>query len=633
MYKENLFELIRKENVIVWAGAGMSLYAGFPSGKELCEILLQNLNPREKEIINPHLSLPELAEEFYRIKGSNKNELIRILNDTFLKPANSSNTHDKIAIIPHFKTIITTNYDSLFEDAYKNKAQLIFNSKHIPYIDNKKVQIFKVHGCLSEPDSIILTKSDYNNFFKDNYDANTYWSVIRERLATNSVLFLGYNIEDPNISVIFDRITDSLSDNKKESFLVAPNLPEHKIGYLSKKGIHYINSKAEDIIEDLLLHLKENIISDLENSKISADTFRNFLANVDLLPELKADINSYKVSSIKGNKENIQGTMNLKFKNDANFINEFNEYIDGKKFGKFEISKDILINMDVWYGGIKFPNLEDIAKIELNSKPRIISKIDIRFENGFEFSNVPIKIYGSLIFIEIHLELDNAEITVGVALENKPEHKVKLNYKHKNVCKNVKSEIELFTFLKNLSEGKSFEIYSESEFTISNSFPKSSKLFEQSIFFLDYFEKLKKIETTYNCRFSNIHINDINDLTINSVNYIVSIINEGFVVSDWHEELSITLVEDYTDEVVEQFKNSNNNTPLIAHHNIQEILDLHGRQINLGYKKIEFYDIYVLNIKDVAERIDNTLRIKTKSKKIHISYTKDMVEEITNLFP
>ena len=88
MYKENLFELIRKEEVIIWAGAGMSLYAGYPSAKRLAEILIENLTSKEKERIDINIPLPELAEEFYRLKGNNKNSLLQILNETFQKKRN-----------------------------------------------------------------------------------------------------------------------------------------------------------------------------------------------------------------------------------------------------------------------------------------------------------------------------------------------------------------------------------------------------------------------------------------------------------------------------------------------------------------------------------------------------------------
>lgn len=217
---ENLFGLIRSEEVVIWAGAGLSISAGYPSGKELCEILLHNLPKSEKELINNNLLLPDLAEEIYRIKGNNRNSIIRILKKTYLdiKPK-TTECHDKIALIPHFKTILTTNYDKLLEDSFGDKAQLILSNNHIPYFEKNKTEIFKVHGDLTLPESIIITKSDYNNFFTLNKEDDIYWTVIKERLSTKSVLFIGYNLEDPNISVIFEKIFNTLGSHRKRMLL------------------------------------------------------------------------------------------------------------------------------------------------------------------------------------------------------------------------------------------------------------------------------------------------------------------------------------------------------------------------------------------------------------------------------
>ena len=54
VYKERLFELISREEVVLFAGAGLSLYAGYPSGNALKNIFYNNLNIKEKEIINGH---------------------------------------------------------------------------------------------------------------------------------------------------------------------------------------------------------------------------------------------------------------------------------------------------------------------------------------------------------------------------------------------------------------------------------------------------------------------------------------------------------------------------------------------------------------------------------------------------
>lgn len=621
MYKENLFELIRKEEVIIWAGAGMSLYAGYPSGKKLGEILVENLSAKEKESLDTNLTLPNLAEEFYRLKGNNKNSLIRILNETFKKKAESTDTHEKLSIIPHFKTIITTNYDSLFEDAYKQKAQVIYKTKQIPFIENKKTQIFKVHGDLNEPDSIILTNSDYNNFFKDNHDNGTYWSVVRERLATNSVLFLGYNLEDPNVSVIFDRITDSFGEHRKECFLVAPNLPQHKVNDLVRKSIHYINSTAEELVTELLLHLKENIISDIENGKISADTFRNFLANIDLLPDLKAEKDSFKVTSLKGTKDDIHGNANFTFKNEPDFIKELNDFANGRKFGTFEVPEDKLINADFWYGGLKYPDPEGIVKLEFKSNPKIDTTIDIRFEDGFEVTKVPIKLYGSPTVIEIHAEFESADLIINLDIQSLPETKVKLNYKHKEICNNVKEEIELFTFLKKLGDGETFFVYPITGQAFNKAIPIMEPLQNEANFFLDYFTKLKSIEQHYKVRFSEISLHSVTDSVIEQVNLITSVINGEKIESEWHDELTMDLI-DNSDVSIEQLKKVNQvNSPIIANHKVEEKIVLHGHEINIGYKRVEFLESYVSNLQKIIDKEEEIVRMKSRCNKILISYS------------
>lgn len=44
MDKHKLFEYIRGEDVVIWAGAGFSRYAGYPLGGQLCDLLYQRLS-------------------------------------------------------------------------------------------------------------------------------------------------------------------------------------------------------------------------------------------------------------------------------------------------------------------------------------------------------------------------------------------------------------------------------------------------------------------------------------------------------------------------------------------------------------------------------------------------------------
>ncbi|MDB5226464.1 MAG: hypothetical protein JWN78_657 [Bacteroidota bacterium] len=628
MYKENLFKLIRKEEVIIWAGSGFSLYAGLPSSKRLGEILLESLSNSERSQIDPNLLLPDLAEEFYRIKGNNKNSLIRVLKKVFVEHITDSTIHhDKLALIPHFKTIITTNYDKLFENAYGQKGQMIYSSKQIPYLEKEKIHIFKAHGDLSEPDSIIITKSDYNNFLKDSNENDVFWTVIKERLSTKSVLFFGYNLEDPNISIIFDKITEELKTHRKECFLVAPNLAQHKVTDLNRKGIHYINSKAEDIIEELNTHLKENIIEDLEKGIISTDTFRSFLLNNNLLPELKGNLDSFKLNSLKSINGKTEGTINLTLKNDKEFINELNDYITGKKIGEFEISEDKLINVDFRYGGLKFPTSEGLAKLVFKSNPHTTSIIDIRFVNNFELTSIPIKIFGNKDFIEIHIELKNALLKVNLNITRLPTITFNFKYKHNEICSRINDEIDLFKLLHNLGSGIQFSVFTNTGESISKSFPIMAPLLEESQYFLDYFENLKKIEQHYNIRFCDIHINSITDNTNDLVIKTIAFINGETLSCHWDDELQMDLL-DNSEQTIEQLRNVNEiNAPVVAIHKVEEEIEIHEQKINIGYKKIEFLESYVSNLNEIINKTEQVVKLKSKCKKINISYSKNMEPE------
>ena len=67
IYKERLFELISKEDVILFAGAGLSMYAGYPNGNGLRSIFYNKLNNKEKEVIDEHQTLSNLTQNLYHL--------------------------------------------------------------------------------------------------------------------------------------------------------------------------------------------------------------------------------------------------------------------------------------------------------------------------------------------------------------------------------------------------------------------------------------------------------------------------------------------------------------------------------------------------------------------------------------
>ncbi|HVD97414.1 MAG TPA: SIR2 family protein [Cytophagaceae bacterium] len=629
MDKEALFSLIRQEDVVVWIGSGFSYYAGYPIGGTLSKILMDNLSEKEREQINPTQTLPGLSEEFYRLKS--RNTLIRILNKIYHDHIPSSTvSHDLLSKIPHFKTIITTNYDKLIENAYANKGQVILSINHIPYIDKNKVQIFKVHGDLSNPDSIVITQSDYNNFFKNDNENNVYWNVIKERLSTNSVLFIGYSLEDPNASIIFDKIYDAfagtLGNNRKECFLVAPNLPNHKINDLIKKGIHYINSTGEELINDLFSNLKETIIEDFENNKISPDTFREFISNFQLASEIRTDNEGYQLRSLRGLNEKVEGNITLTLKNDKELLDEFKKFVGGEKFGNFTVLKDDIVNIGFKYGELKLPYSDGIEKIEFQSLPKVTSNIDIRFENGFELGDISIKLFFSSTLLEIEANIKTNCLKYRIALPKSfvDEAVVDFSFEYEptSICKKVKDGIEFYTLLSKLTNGDKFKIYSEGKEVFSKELPYMEPIFDRATLYLDYYNNLKFIEQYFNIRFSDIGINSITNDSYDLVTKIIYIINGKDIEFKWNGEVKIELSEN-SEEMFERLKKANQDmAPVTIKYNEEEEIELHGQKINIGYKTVDYLQTYISNLDSILNGETNIALIRSKNKRGIVRYSK-----------
>lgn len=108
-------------------------------------------------------------------------------------------------IQPH--SIITTNYDMFLERVFPDYLPII--GQQILKANNICMgEIFKIHGCTSDPSSIVLTKQDYDTFISK----KKYLSAkLLTFFAEHPLLFLGYRAGDPNIKAILSDIDEILS--------------------------------------------------------------------------------------------------------------------------------------------------------------------------------------------------------------------------------------------------------------------------------------------------------------------------------------------------------------------------------------------------------------------------------------
>lgn len=105
---------------------------------------------------------------------------------------------------------ITTNYDSFLENlvkgykVYSSQEELIFSSIQ------GLAEIFKIHGSVTNPASIVITEEDYRRFEdKAAYLAAKLTTIFVEY----PIIFIGYSLTDENIRNILKSIVHGLSDD------------------------------------------------------------------------------------------------------------------------------------------------------------------------------------------------------------------------------------------------------------------------------------------------------------------------------------------------------------------------------------------------------------------------------------
>lgn len=105
---------------------------------------------------------------------------------------------------PH--AVITTNHDQFLELAFPEYQPVIGQS----IISSSQVlfgEVFKIHGCVSEPNSIVFTQQDYDNFLtKKKYLSAKLLTYFSE----HPLLFVGYSASDPNIRAILSDIDEAI---------------------------------------------------------------------------------------------------------------------------------------------------------------------------------------------------------------------------------------------------------------------------------------------------------------------------------------------------------------------------------------------------------------------------------------
>jgi len=224
--------------VVPFLGAGASLsqataddVARIPSAAEL-SLDLADRAPFPSDDPRDRSDLAKVASYYVEVSG--RGRLRRRLHSLLVVNARPGALHEYLASLPGHRLIITTNYDTLLEQALTAAGKPFHLVVHPMERDEWRgsvlwwqpgaerpetlatnmldidlgvsTVVYKMHGTVSasgEWDNFVITEDDYTDFLSQMSGGNSAMpAIFQAQLRERNLLFLGYSLSDWNLRVI-----------------------------------------------------------------------------------------------------------------------------------------------------------------------------------------------------------------------------------------------------------------------------------------------------------------------------------------------------------------------------------------------------------------------------------------------
>jgi len=254
-----LVDAFRDRRAAVFVGAGVSMSAGLPGWHEVVASLARHLNlPDDSLSTDALLRVPQ----YYRNRlGAHalQNKL-----EGLIPAVSPSEAHRLSAKLP-CDLFYTTNFDELLERSLEErraeKFPVIVSEEEAQFhSDRSGLQVRKIHGSITRPGTLVITREDFATVRKER---PVLVDTLRSHLRSNSFLFIGYSLNDPDFAAIYDEVFLAMGEFHQKHFIALPEASDLEREDLRGQGLEPINILDWDPKRESLSAGLEGFLTDL----------------------------------------------------------------------------------------------------------------------------------------------------------------------------------------------------------------------------------------------------------------------------------------------------------------------------------------------------------------------------------
>lgn len=209
------------EDLLVFAGAGLSAAAGLPSGKRLVELLAERAHLRctdavKLQEITDLLARKQLIDAISALKAALGPDdfcaaVEALLDDTGRDAPALAGSIASLA--PRLRGVLTTNLDHLLERAFKGAWPAL--AKVTGEAVRRRHYILEVHGTRLDRASWVLTRDEHDRAMYADPKLQTAFTALFHACP---ILFVGYGLEDADFDQVLSRVRGFAGDQPPRRF-------------------------------------------------------------------------------------------------------------------------------------------------------------------------------------------------------------------------------------------------------------------------------------------------------------------------------------------------------------------------------------------------------------------------------
>lgn len=250
----DIIDAAKQGDLVLFCGAGVST-----EKRSVLPFSFYTSIRQELGVNSTDISFSDLMQQYCQQPNGRK-KLLRKIKERFdyihsfpELEHNATDFHNELAELFFIKTIITTNWDTYFEDCCA--ATPITIPEDIAFWDTNDRYVLKIHGSIDNLSTIVASKDDYQNCLS-RLQNGVIGATLKTILATKTVVFIGFSFGDEDFSQILEYLRNEIKDIYPHIYIVT--IDDHLEKELAYTNSTCIVTDGTYFLHQLKLHFKEN---------------------------------------------------------------------------------------------------------------------------------------------------------------------------------------------------------------------------------------------------------------------------------------------------------------------------------------------------------------------------------------